>query len=167
MPKILIIGLGNPGEEYEHSPHNAGYEVIDMLFKKIGEDAGIQLEKTGQFMNRSGNAVKKLLAREKLGPEKSLLIIHDDIDLPLGTIRKSRNRGPGGHKGVENIMKVLGTRNFYRYRIGTQTSNMKFGNRKDKMQKFVTTPYRGDNAKKFQKVLKDCAKLIIDDLEIK
>ena len=165
MPKMLIMGLGNPGEEYTHSPHNAGYEVIDILYKKIGENKQIQLEKTGQFMNRSGNAVKKLLALEKLGPEESLWIIHDDIDLPLGTIRKSRNRGPGGHKGVENIMKVLGTRNFYRYRIGTQTSTMKFGNRKDKMQKFVTTPYRGNNAKKFQTALKDCAKMIIEDLK--
>lgn len=126
---LFIVGLGNPGEKYKNTRHNIGFRVIDEFREKNnfsefrisqkfnaeiskGEIAGqsVILAKPQTFMNNSGKAVKSLL--------RNLFVIHDDIDLPLGKIKIVKNRGSAGHKGVESIIKELGTKNFIRFRIG-------------------------------------------------
>ncbi len=111
---ILIVGLGNPGKKYKNTRHNFGFQVIDAL--KIKNEK-IILFKPQTFMNESGQAVKKLIAKHQL-PISNLLVVHDDIDLPLGTIKLVKNRGAAGHKGVQSIIDALGTKDFHRLRLG-------------------------------------------------
>lgn len=112
---IIIVGLGNPGKKYQFTRHNIGFRIIDQLTPLTLERA--VLAKPQTFMNLSGKTVKSLLKTYTLGP-KNLIVIHDDIDLPLGKIRIVKNRGAGGHKGVESIIKELASKNFVRFRIG-------------------------------------------------
>lgn len=111
----VIVGLGNPGEKYKNTRHNLGSKVIDEL--GLLDLKGVALEKPKTFMNLSGKAVKPLIEKYKIKTD-NLIVIHDDIDLPLGEIRIVQNRGSAGHKGVESIIETLGTKNFIRVRIG-------------------------------------------------
>ena len=131
----LIVGLGNPGTEYAGTRHNAGFSVIDLLLKKLagrmeeihgcsshywkGNYAGsmLLLQKPETFMNLSGNAVAPLLAKHGLKAE-NLLVISDDVDLPLGRIRIRKSGSCGGHNGLRSIMEKLSTESFARLRIG-------------------------------------------------
>ncbi len=130
---IMIVGLGNPGIKYRNTRHNAGFNAVDLLAKKKGFPAfsapkslrseiseGPEktiLVKPLTFMNLSGIATKE--AMKKFGIDNSrLIIVHDDIDIPLGNIKVSENRGAGGHNGVTSIIKELGTKDFKRVRIG-------------------------------------------------
>ena len=133
---FLIIGLGNPGEKYAHTRHNAGFEVMDLLEKQYavklrkkvlqpwaaaeGTDGRkkIVLCKPLTFMNNSGIAVKKLMDRFGVPPEQ-VLILYDDIDLPPGKVRVRKNGGPGTHNGMRSIVKETGTDAFPRIRVGT------------------------------------------------
>ncbi len=112
---FLIVGLGNPGKEYENTPHNVGFMVLDEFNKK--ELPGVRFFKPNTFMNNSGIAVKKEMRKLKLKPSH-LIVVHDDIDIPLGQIKISQNKGSAGHKGVESIIQALGTKVFTRIRIG-------------------------------------------------
>jgi len=127
---FLIVGLGNPGKKYEKTRHNIGSRLIDELrssltlrsARPIDEleslDLGnVVLAKPTTFMNESGKAVKGLVKSHKLESD-NLIIIHDDLDLPLGEIRIVKNRGAAGHKGVESIIKELKTKDFIRFRVG-------------------------------------------------
>ena len=110
MPMYYIVGLGNPGPEFEGSPHNTGRFFAALFQKKYkGENAKIILPEV--YMNQSGKAVKNI-------PAKRLILIHDDIDLPLGRFKIVFNRGSGGHKGVQSVIRALGTEKFVRIRIG-------------------------------------------------
>ena len=133
---FLIIGLGNPGEKYAHTRHNAGFEVMDLLEKQYAVKLRkkvlqpwaaaewtdgrkkIVLCKPLTFMNNSGIAVKKLMDRFGVPPEQ-VLILYDDIDLPPGKIRVRKNGGPGTHNGMRSIVKETGTDAFPRLRVGT------------------------------------------------
>lgn len=131
----IIVGLGNPGEEYEGSRHNTGRIILEALAgkrgfsewkkdKKLnalvsnGEIAGkracLLLPET--YMNKSGLSVKKLVT----GPQKvkKLIVVHDDIDLPLGRFKVSIDRGDGGHNGVASIIRSIRTKEFARIRVG-------------------------------------------------
>ena len=110
---FLIIGLGNPGKKYEKTRHNIGFYVVDEIPKRNN----LVMAKPQAFMNNSGKAVKVLIKHYRLNPE-NLIIIHDDIDLQLGKFKIQKNRGSAGHKGVQSIIKELGTKNFWRIRIG-------------------------------------------------
>jgi len=132
----VIVGLGNPGKEYEKTRHNIGFRVIDE-FGKENNFAGFKLSKKfnslisegkldGEkiilakpqtFMNLSGKSVKILYTAYKI-QNTNLWVVHDDIDLPLGEIKIVKNRGAAGHKGVESIIKELKTKNFIRFRLG-------------------------------------------------
>jgi peptidyl-tRNA hydrolase, PTH1 family len=127
---FIIAGLGNPGEEYKDTPHNAGFEAIDYFAKKndfpdfdfdkysnslVSKKNDLILVKPQTYMNASGQSIKKIAGPR---PVLGLIIIHDDIDLPLGEFKISTNRGSAGHKGVESIIKELGTEDFTRIRIG-------------------------------------------------
>lgn len=133
---FLIIGLGNPGEKYAHTRHNAGFEVMDLLEKQYAVKLRkkvlqpwaaaewtdgrkkIVLCKPLTFMNNSGIAVKKLMDRFGVPPEQ-VLILYDDIDLPPGKVRVRKNGGPGTHNGMRSIVKETGTDAFPRIRVGT------------------------------------------------
>lgn len=127
----LIVGLGNPGKKYQNTRHNLGFEVIqpifslvkqqkfDSLIAKQANDFIIALPQT--YMNNSGDAVSKIANYYKIKPA-DIWIIHDDVDLPLGTIRLSKNSSSAGHKGVTSVINALGTKDFYRFRLGILTS---------------------------------------------
>jgi len=135
---LLIVGLGNPGKEFDFTPHNVGYMILDkikkeynfddFLFSKennalitFGEIFGkkIILAKPQTFMNNSGLAVKFLIKNFNLS-SNNLILIHDDFDLLFGKVKISKNRGHGGHKGVKSIIDNLQTKDFIRFRIGVQ-----------------------------------------------
>lgn len=131
---FLIAGLGNPGKEYRSSRHNIGFMVIDQLEKemafKIGkvqqrslvgsgkfENWHIILAKPQTFMNLSGSAVSSLLRFYKITPDH-LLVIHDDVDLPLGSLRLRPSGSSGGHRGLDSIIQHLHSQDFPRLRVG-------------------------------------------------
>ena len=133
---MLIIGLGNPGIKYRNTRHNAGFIVLDSFIEKnnlmkfsvsiknncmISEDCfggeKIILMKPLTFMNLSGVSAKKIVKKMNEKAE-NLIVVHDDIDIPVGKIRISRNRGAAGHKGVLSIMNELKTKDFTRIRVG-------------------------------------------------
>jgi PTH1 family peptidyl-tRNA hydrolase len=131
----LIAGLGNPGIEYQFTPHNAGFLAVD----RIAERSGVQLAnrrckaltatarvagqevllaKPETFMNLSGNSVAALLNEFELDASKDLIVLYDDLALPMGTIRIRERGSSGGHNGVKSISGVLGTEDWIRIRIG-------------------------------------------------
>ena len=131
---FLIVGLGNPGAEFSHNRHNVGFMLLDCLADRLGEsfsrlesnslltkakyqDKRLLLAKPQTFMNLSGQAVSRLVKYYKI-PLESLLIVYDDVDLPLESIRIRPNGGAGGHKGVASIIERLGTKEFPRLRLG-------------------------------------------------
>jgi len=131
---FLIVGLGNPGAEFRHNRHNVGFMLLDYLADRLGEsflrielnslltkakyqDKRLLLAKPQTFMNLSGQAVGRLVKYYKI-PLESLLIVYDDVDLPLESIRIRPNGGSGGHKGVASIIEHLGTNEFPRLRLG-------------------------------------------------
>lgn len=133
----LVVGLGNPGREYDGTRHNIGFAVLDRLAEKLdcsfrkkwrfsaqvaeavaGADGKVTLAKPGTYMNRSGSAVNALLSWLKIGPPQ-LLVVVDDADLPLGQIRLRASGGSGGHNGLRSIIETLGgNEEFARVRVG-------------------------------------------------
>lgn len=136
----LIVGLGNPGSEYEKTRHNVGFLVLDALAESWGvhfeaqkkmksemlvtmkDGETVILAKPQTFMNESGKAVRSLTTRYKL-QTTNLVVIHDDIDLPVGKIKIVKDRGSAGHKGVESIIKAVGNDGLIRIRIGIGSAN--------------------------------------------
>jgi PTH1 family peptidyl-tRNA hydrolase len=135
---FLIVGLGNPGKEYEWSRHNLGFMLIDKLAGDAGidvklrecqsrvgrgeiEGCPVKLVKPQTYMNLSGAAVSCLFAKHKLTkPGENLIVISDDLALPLGKIRIRAKGSAGGHNGLKSIIGALGTNEFTRLRIGIQ-----------------------------------------------
>lgn len=130
----LIVGLGNPGDDYELTPHNLGFRAIDRIAKEYGVKVEnrrslaktarfmigaetVLLVKPETFMNLSGNSVGDLVRKHNVSPE-DLIVIQDDLDFPLGTVRIQRGRSSAGHKGIESLIRALGTKDFLRVRIG-------------------------------------------------
>ena len=134
----LIVGLGNPGIQYEHTRHNTGFMVVDKLAGEFGislsknkfdvrygrgkiKDQEVMLANPMAFMNRSGPPVQKLAAYFKI-PSGDMLIIHDDIDLAFGRLKIKEKGGHGGHKGLKSIINAFGEDEFVRLRIGVGRS---------------------------------------------
>ena len=131
----IVVGLGNPGKQYEHTRHNVGWMVLDRLAERAGwvgharaRDAaasvhgkyrGLDLElvKPTTFMNLSGVAVRKVLARQR-APLDDLLVVYDDFDLPLGRLRLRAEGSAGTHNGMRSIIGELGNQKFARLRVG-------------------------------------------------
>jgi peptidyl-tRNA hydrolase, PTH1 family len=152
----LIVGLGNPGAEYELTPHNMGFLVVD----QIAQDCKVEvvnrhcraltararfsghevlLAKPETFMNLSGMAVKALLEKygEGIDPKQDLIVVYDELDFALGTIRIKQNGSSAGHNGVESIIGGLGTDEFLRVRVGIAPEHpVKDG------AKYVLTPWK-------------------------
>ncbi len=112
----LTIGLGNPGEAYKNTRHSVGYMVVgELQEQKLPKD--FVVKKTNVFMNDSGEFVKKLITDYKL-QTTDLFIIHDDLDIPLGKFKIQFGRGPKDHNGIIDIEQKLGTKDFWRIRVG-------------------------------------------------
>jgi PTH1 family peptidyl-tRNA hydrolase len=150
---ILIVGLGNPGKKYEKTRHNLGFRVVDELGFLNREK--IVLVKPKTFMNLSGKTVKSLIKKYKM-PIINLWVAHDDIDIPLGKIRISKGRGAAGHKGVESIIKELGTKNFIRFRIGILPKTGK----PKKPEKFVLQKFNKNEERIVKEVIEKAMKAI-------
>ncbi len=130
----LIVGLGNPGEEYAHTRHNAGFDAVDAIAEEIGvrywktecgsltgkgayRDVDVVLAKPQSFMNTSGGPVKQLMNAYGVGADH-LVVIHDELDIDPGTIRVKFGGGHAGHNGLRSICDKTGTRDWYRVRVG-------------------------------------------------
>ena len=130
----LIVGLGNPGEEYAHTRHNAGFDTVDAIADKIGarywktecgaltakgawRDIDVVLAKPQSFMNTSGGPVKQLCGAYGIDPAH-LIVVHDELDIPAGTTRVKLGGGHAGHNGLRSICDKLATRDWLRVRIG-------------------------------------------------
>ena len=131
----LIVGLGNPGIEYQFTPHNLGFLAIDKIADNLGvevrnrqcraltartviADQMVLLAKPETFMNLSGVSVRELVREYEAKPESDLVVIQDELDFPLGTLRIHTRRSSAGHNGIESIIDALGTQDFLRIRIG-------------------------------------------------
>jgi PTH1 family peptidyl-tRNA hydrolase len=131
----LIVGLGNPGDEYMLTPHNIGFLVVDRIASERGVeirnrqcraltvrmqvgDESVLLAKPETYMNLSGMSVRELVAEYEAKPESDLIVIQDELDFPLGTLRIHTRRSSAGHNGIESIIDALGTQDFLRIRIG-------------------------------------------------
>lgn len=112
----LIIGLGNPKEEYRNNRHNVGHMAVDALLKKNLPKQFV-VKKSWAMMNDSGNFVKKLIEQYRLDLS-DLWVIHDDLDIPLGSFKIQKGKGPKLHNGILSIERQLGTPDFWRVRIG-------------------------------------------------
>jgi PTH1 family peptidyl-tRNA hydrolase len=131
----LIVGLGNPGQQYEKTRHNAGFLFLDSLAKDLGcawsnqskfqglfaecsiAQAKVILLKPDTFMNRSGQAVGKVCRYYKLLPEE-ILVVHDELDFNPGVVKLKKDGGHAGHNGLRDIIAHLGSKDFYRLRVG-------------------------------------------------
>lgn len=127
----LIVGLGNPGAEYEDTRHNVGFWFVDRLARElkttlapqgkfhgqVGRSGELWLLQPMTFMNRSGQAVAALARFYRIAPEE-ILVVHDELDLPPGGIRLKRGGGNGGHNGLKDIQSHLSTPDFWRLRLG-------------------------------------------------
>jgi peptidyl-tRNA hydrolase, PTH1 family len=131
----LIVGLGNPGIEYQFTPHNVGFLVVDRIASERGVeirnrqcraltariqvgDEAVLLAKPETYMNLSGLSVRELVAEYEVKPEADLIVIQDELDFPLGTLRIHTRRSSAGHNGIESIIDALDTQDFLRIRIG-------------------------------------------------
>jgi PTH1 family peptidyl-tRNA hydrolase len=131
----LIVGLGNPGVEYQFTPHNLGFLAIDRIANECGVEVRnrhcraltakavigsetVLLAKPETFMNLSGISVRELVSKHEVRVEEDLIVIQDELDFPLGTIRLQRRRSSAGHNGIESIISALGTQDFLRIRMG-------------------------------------------------
>ena len=111
----IIVGLGNPGQEYAHTRHNTGRMTQQYISEHVPK-LSAKFVFLDTFMNKSGQGIAKVVKSK--GAAKKLIVINDDLDLPLGTLKISYNRGSGGHKGLESVIRALKTKEFIRIRIG-------------------------------------------------
>jgi PTH1 family peptidyl-tRNA hydrolase len=170
--KYLIIGLGNPGPEYEGSRHNIGFQVLDALAAAAGvafapdryadraelrhKGRTLILLKPSTFMNLSGKAVRYWMEQEKVISER-VLVITDDLALPFGKIRLRASGGAGGHNGLTSIIDLNGTETFPRLRFGIGSAFPK-GRQAD----FVLSPWNKEERAALEERLKLCGEAVLD-----
>ena len=155
----LIVGLGNPGIEYQFTPHNLGFMVIDCIANELGVEVRnrqcraltargsigsepVVLVKPETYMNLSGLSVRELVAEHQVDVKSELIVVYDELDLPLGTIRIRQRGGTAGHNGMESIQGALGTDEFLRVRLGIAPDRKVADG-----AKYVLTPFRKSQEK--------------------
>lgn len=158
----LVVGLGNPGNEYENTRHNAGRILVGLIenkFEKEGEKKKIKFITPDTFMNNSGRAVAPLIKAKK--DLMDLIVIYDDIDLPLGKIKISFNRSSGGHNGLASVIKSVKSEEFLRIRIGitpaTANGRLKKPRGEKDMLKFLLGKFRKPELEVLKKLSKKVA----------
>ena len=161
----LIVGLGNPGIEYQFTPHNLGFLTIDRIANGLGIEVRNRqcgaltaratiagepavLAKPVTYMNLSGLSVRELVAEHQVDVKSGLVVVYDELDLPLGTIRIRQRGSSAGHNGMESILGALGTDEFLRIRLGI-APNRKVAD----SVKYVLTPFRKVQEKVVDEVL--------------
>jgi len=166
---FLIVGLGNPGKIYEKTRHNVGFHVIDEFAKEnnfpdfklsekyeaeisegLIENEKVVLLKPQTFMNLSGKSIFLFSKNNKIDILK-LFLIHDDIDIPFGKIKISKENGAGGHKGVDSIINSLSSKDFLRFRVGILPEEKK----PKSVEKFVLQKFNKDEEEKLNQVIKN------------
>ncbi len=165
----LIVGLGNPGPEYELTPHNLGFLVADRIADDqkveirnrqcraltarttIGQEQ-VVLAKPETFMNLSGLAVRELISKLEIVPETDLIVIQDELDLPFGILRVHRNRSSAGHNGIESIIDSVGTKDFPRIRIGVAPEH-----KVEDGKEYLLSPMRKAQLKVLDSIIADAA----------
>lgn len=170
---FLIVGLGNPGAEYEWTRHNLGFILIDRLATEAGvtvkrrecksqvgsaviEGEGVRLAKPQTFMNLSGEAVACLLAKYEIAEKPaSMIVISDDLALPFGTIRLRERGSAGGHNGLKSIIGAIGTNEFVRLRIGIRPEHPV-----SDAKAFVLDEFRKAQRAEMEKILETAARAV-------
>lgn len=175
----LIIGIGNPDLEYQGTRHNIGFMFVDHLAKKLGasgfefekkynsavsktklEKTGLILAKPQTYVNKSGEAVKKLVENLKIKIE-NLVIVQDDLDIPFGNTKVSFDKNSGGHRGIESIMKALKTKKFYRLRIGLATKALQKARQQSDQKRdefvrdYVLSKFTKSESEKLKEIFKE------------
>ena len=157
----LIVGLGNPGKEYENTRHNTGRIIVGLIAKKL-DDNKIKFITPDNFMNNSGKAVASFIKTKK--DLENLIVIYDDIDLPIGRMKISFNRSSGGHKGLNSVIKMLKSEEFLRIRIGISPETPAGKIKKPKGEKavlnFILGIYKKSELDKLKKLSKKVAEAV-------
>lgn len=170
---LLIVGLGNPGDGYANTRHNVGFQVASKLAKRARVDFAIKaaesriaegalagskiaIARPQTFMNDSGKAVRKLLDRYRIDPER-LIVVYDDIDLPLGKVRIREKGGPGTHNGMRSIVAVVGE-GFPRIRVGVAPADpaAELGD----LAEYVLAPFAADERAEADRVIERAAEAL-------
>jgi PTH1 family peptidyl-tRNA hydrolase len=174
----LIVGLGNPGIEYQFTPHNIGFLAVDRIASDLGAEIRnrqcraltaraviggetVLLAKPETYMNLSGMSVRELIAEYEVAPESDLIVIQDELDFPLGTLRIHTRRSSAGHNGIESIIGALGTNDFLRIRMGVAPEH-KVEDGKD----YLLSPFRKAQMTAVDEMLNigaDAVKMILQD----
>lgn len=150
----LIIGLGNPGEAYKSTRHNAGYLFVDEFSKN--KSSSFVVKKSDTFMNDSGTFVKKLVDKYKVTPD-DLYIVYDDLDILLGNYKIQKGKSPKDHNGIKSVDESLGTKDYWHVRIGVDNrpnDNRPMG------EEYVLQNFTDEEREKINLVIKEvCKKL--------
>ncbi|MGO8719232.1 MAG: aminoacyl-tRNA hydrolase [Acidobacteriaceae bacterium] len=175
---VLIVGLGNPGIEYQFTPHNAGFLAIDRLAERCGAAVSnrrskaltasariagrrVLLAKPETYMNLSGLSVAALADELEIDPRRELIVLYDEVALPLGSIRIRERGSAGGHNGVTSISNALGTEEWLRIRIGIAPEDAMAAERARQRRKdYVLTPFRKQELAVLDTVLDDVSTAI-------
>ena len=171
----LIVGLGNPGIEYQFTPHNIGFLAIDRLAEQLGlaltnrrcqsytatghlGSEAVVLAKPDTFMNLSGLAVGELVDRvtnDEFDPKRDLIVVHDELDLPLGRMQIRERGGSAGHNGIKSILGVLETEDWVRVRVGVSPEH-KAGSGKQ----YLLAPFRKSDLPLFEEAIERAAEAV-------
>lgn len=174
--KSVIVGLGNPGPKYERNRHNIGFMLVDHLLSLGGERKSMRLERIDEsgdyelwrvkfagayrllakpqtYMNLSGKAVSKICGRHGLKPEQ-VIVVHDELDLPVGRMKFKKGGGNNGHNGLESIQECLGTPGFHRLRLGVGRPQEQFKPIKD----WVLEDFTQDDASHLHEIIAHAVK---------
>lgn len=168
----LIVGLGNPGIEYQFTPHNLGFLTIDRIANDLGIEVrnrrsraltaratiageAVVLAKPETYMNLSGLSVRELVEEHQVDVARDLIVIYDELDLPLGTIRIRQRGSSAGHNGMESVLGALGTDEFLRIRLGIAPER-----KVEDGVKYVLTPFRKAQEKVVDQILETAAQAV-------
>ena len=161
----IIVGLGNPNSEYADTRHNVGKDFVEALSPKLPKKAKVAA--LNVYMNNSGGPIKKLIPSKKAAA--SLVVVHDELDLPLGRVKVSFGSSAGGHNGVRSIEKALKPRDYVRVRVGISPSTPSGKLRRpdaEKIVDFVLGKFKAseqDKLKKAKKIVAEALKLIVTE----
>ena len=168
----LIVGLGNPGIEYQFTPHNLGFLTIDRLADQCGVEVRnrhcraltaravigsepVLLAKPETYMNLSGMSIRELVEEHQVKPETDLIVVYDELDLPFGAIRIRQRGSSAGHNGMESVIGALGTQEFLRIRLGVAPER-----KISDGAKYVLTPFRKGQLKTVDEILETAAEAV-------
>jgi PTH1 family peptidyl-tRNA hydrolase len=170
-----VIGLGNPGKQYEETRHNIGFIIADVVASLlkcdrkyvercfshiyICEDHDLLIVKPQTYMNNSGVAVKNLLEDYNLKPDE-MLVIYDDLDLPLGTVKLKKKGSSGGHKGIQSIIESIKTEHFPRVKVGIGRPE-----KKEQVVEYVLSPFKKEERIIVDKVISHTAQCVLNVLK--